>query len=112
MADPSHFERMLHPDDRERVLLADARAGETGEPFDEEYRVIAADGRVVWLHSRATLVRGEKGDLGYWHGVALDVTERHRAQEHLDELEERYQALAARTFRTLGLEALVRQNST
>lgn len=105
MADPSHFERMLHPDDRERVLRADARTGETGEPFDEEYRVIAADGRVVWLHSRATLVRGENGDPGYWHGVALDVTERHRAQEHLHELEQRYQDLAARTFPTLGLEA-------
>jgi PAS domain S-box-containing protein len=105
MADPSHFARVLHPEDRERILAANARAEETGEPFDEEYRVIAKDGRTVWLHSRAVLVRDAAGRPRYWHGVALDVTERRLAQESLHALEQQYGDLAARAFRTMGRDA-------
>jgi PAS domain S-box-containing protein len=79
MADPSHLVRLLHPDDLARVVAANAHSNETGEPFDEEYRVFARDGRTVWVHSRAALVRDDDGRPLYWHGVALDVTGRRAA---------------------------------
>jgi PAS domain S-box-containing protein len=103
--DPTHFARMLHPEDRERILAANERAERTGEPFDEEYRVFAKDGHVVWLHSRAVLVRDATGTPMYWHGVALDISDRKRAEETLRRMETRYQELASRTFRSLGLQA-------
>jgi len=105
IADPTHLARMLHPDDRERILEANALAERTGEPFDEEYRVFASDGRVVWLHSRAVLVRDDAGAPRYWHGVALDITDRKRAEQTLLDMETRYRELAGRAFRALGLEA-------
>jgi PAS domain S-box-containing protein len=98
VADPGHLGRMLHPDDRERVIAENARSEATGEPFDSEYRVIARGGRVVWLHSRAVLVRDDAGNPRFWHGLSLDVTA-HR------ELESRYQELAGRVFRDLGIRA-------
>jgi PAS domain S-box-containing protein len=100
IADPGHFGRMLHPDDRERVLRANAHSEETGEPFDEEYRVIRPDGEIVWLHSRATLVRDDEGRAVFWHGVALDVTAQRLTELSMRELEDRYQELRARTSRT------------
>ncbi len=51
--------KILHPDDRERVLAAHLRSCETGEPFRMEYRMIARDGRVVWFLDQATVVPGE-----------------------------------------------------
>ena len=39
------FSRVLHPDDRDRVLGAFARAHETRQPIQIEYRVIAKDGQ-------------------------------------------------------------------
>jgi len=75
--DPGHFDRMLHPDDRDRIVAANEHCERTGLPFDEEYRVIAKDGRIVWFHSRASLVRDEAGQT-LWQGVALDVTDQHR----------------------------------
>jgi PAS domain S-box-containing protein len=103
--DPSHLGRMLHPEDRDRVLEANEVAERTGEPFDQEYRVFARDGRVVWLHSRAVLVRDGSGNPRYWHGVALDVSDRARAEETLRQMETRYRDLAGRAFRSLGLQA-------
>jgi PAS domain S-box-containing protein len=94
LEDPDHFRRMLHPDDRDWVIEANARADATGEPFDETFRVVRDDGRVVWFHSRARLVREEDGKPLFWHGVALDVTAEHEARASLRELEERYSALA------------------
>jgi hypothetical protein len=32
--DPAHWIKVLHPEDRERILAEDARAGSRGEPFD------------------------------------------------------------------------------
>ncbi len=96
MADPGHFGRMLHPEDRERVIAANAHSEETGEPFDAEYRVVRDDGTVVRLHSRATLVRDNDGRPLFWHGVAMDVTAERATEASLRELEERYEALAGR----------------
>jgi PAS domain S-box-containing protein len=101
VADPRHFARMLHPDDRDRVLRANAHAEETGEPFDEEFRVVRPDGKIVWLHSRATLVRDDEERAVFWHGVALDITAQRLTEQSLRELEDRYQKLQARTARSV-----------
>jgi diguanylate cyclase (GGDEF)-like protein/PAS domain S-box-containing protein len=73
----------LHPDDRERVLASDQKFEAGGEPFSEEYRLLAKDGRVVWVREEAVLVRDEAGEPLYWQGVILDVTERKEAEERL-----------------------------
>ena len=78
----------LHPDDRERVLAADERfeAG-TEERFSEEYRLLAKDGRVVWVREEAVALKDEVGDPLYWQGVIFDITERREAEEALRENE-------------------------
>ena len=82
LRDPDLWVRMLHPKDRERVLEESARTNTTGDPFDIEYRIVAADGRVVWLHDHAMLVDGPGGS-PIWQGVLQDVTERRSAEEAL-----------------------------
>ena len=94
--DPGHFARMLHPDDRDRVLAVNEHSERTGEPFDQEYRVVAKDGRVVWIHCQAVLVTDESGAPRFWHTVALDITARKEAEESLRELEGRYQDVLGR----------------
>jgi len=93
MRDPEHWIRIMHPEDRERVLEDDRRTNETGEPFRTEYRQFARDGSVVWLRDEATLVRDQEGRALYWLGVQLDITEHKEAEEALRESEERYRSL-------------------
>lgn len=84
--DPDAFPKHLHPDDRERVLEAQEHARVSGEPLDLEYRMIARDGSVVWLHDMYTLVRDEDGAPWYSQGFAVDVTERKRAEQDRERL--------------------------
>src|SRR5919106_190918 len=86
--------RVLHPDDRERVLAEELRTDETGEPYRIEYRQIARDGRVVWVHDEATLIRDEEGNALYWLGVQYDITKQKRTEEELRQSEERFKVLA------------------
>jgi PAS domain S-box-containing protein len=90
--DEEHWLRVLHPDDRDRVLAEEVRSDETGEPFRVEYRQIARDGRVVWVRDEATLVRDEEGNPLYWLGVQYDITEQKRTEEELRRSEERSRA--------------------
>jgi diguanylate cyclase (GGDEF)-like protein/PAS domain S-box-containing protein len=76
--------KRLHPDDRERVLAADERFEAGGGTFREEYRLLAKDGSVVWVHEEAVLVRDEAGDPLYWQGVLYDLTERKVLEERLE----------------------------
>jgi PAS domain S-box-containing protein len=90
--DEEHWLRVLHPEDRERVLAEELRTDQTGEPYRIEYRQIARDGRVVWVRDEATLIRDEEGNSLYWLGVQYDITERKRAEEEFRQSEERFRA--------------------
>jgi PAS domain S-box-containing protein len=82
MAEPELWVSILHPDDRDRVLAESARTNETGDPFDIEYRLVRADGGVVWVHDHAYLATGPDG-VAAWQGVLTDITERRVAEEAL-----------------------------
>jgi len=90
--DEEHWLRVLHPDDRERVLAEEQRTDETGEPYRIEYRLIARGGRVVWVRDEATLVKDEDGNSLYWLGVQYDITEQKRTEEEFRKSEERFRA--------------------
>jgi diguanylate cyclase (GGDEF)-like protein/PAS domain S-box-containing protein len=81
--DPELWPKILHPDDRVRALAENARHNETGEPFALEYRMFAKDGRVVWVHDEAVIVRDEQGIPRYSHGVMMDISERKRAEDQV-----------------------------
>jgi diguanylate cyclase (GGDEF)-like protein/PAS domain S-box-containing protein len=83
LTEPKMWDKVLHPEDRERILAEHLRTNETGEPFRDEYRVIARDGRVVWVRDEASLVADEKGRDRFWQGVIVDITDRKRAEEQV-----------------------------
>jgi PAS domain S-box-containing protein len=93
MGDPGLFERLLHPDDRERVLAEDARTDETEEPFSVEYRQFTRDGRVIWISDEASLVRDEEGRPLFWQGVMHDITDQKETEEALRQSEELYRSV-------------------
>ena len=59
--DPLLWDRILHPEDRERVLAEEQRTMAAEEAFESEFRVVARDGRVVWIWERDTIIRDAEG---------------------------------------------------
>jgi len=85
--------RVIHPDDLEAVVAESQRTGDTGEPYLQEYRMIARDGRVVWFHDESHLIREADGTPVVWQGVMVDITERMETEQRLRHAQERLQAL-------------------
>jgi PAS domain S-box-containing protein len=79
--DPVLWFSRLHPDDRELWNQEFARGIATAGPFRAQCRVLARDGRVVWIHGEARLVRDDQGRPLFLQGIAFDITESKRAEE-------------------------------
>jgi diguanylate cyclase (GGDEF)-like protein/PAS domain S-box-containing protein len=80
------FARLLHPEDRERVLAAHAHTQRTHEPLSIEYRLIARDGRIVWLRDEGVVVLDERQQALYLQGYLLDITREREAEQQLRQL--------------------------
>src|SRR5918997_290772 len=93
LEDPDYWIKILHPDDKERVLADERRAIARGEPLSQEYRIVAADGRTVWVRDDAVVVRDAAGEPLYWQGFIFDITHRKEAEERLRASEAELRAL-------------------
>jgi PAS domain S-box-containing protein len=80
IADPSLWPRILHPEDRDRVLAAWERHMSSLEPMVEEYRMFGRDGREVWVHDESQVARDEEGNPLFSQGFFIDITERKAAE--------------------------------
>ncbi|UFS71419.1 PAS domain S-box protein [Geomonas sp. RF6] len=86
----------LHPADRSAVhgWIKSAMEESVGD-YRKEYRIILPDGHIRWieLHGRIYSMDEPSGDGSRFVGVAVDVTDRARAQEALRESEAQYRRL-------------------
>jgi PAS domain S-box-containing protein len=83
----------VHPDDVERVQAANGIAFGTGTGFDQVYRMRTTDGRWVWVRDKARPVHDERGQIQYWQGFMVDVSEQVETEERLRLAEARYRAM-------------------
>ena len=75
----------IHPEDRERTLAACRAAVAAGKDHQLEYRMLAADGRVVWLRNIVRVMKGAEGCARQLRGVMVDVTKRRLAEAAVKE---------------------------
>jgi len=106
LADPGLWLRLVHPEDVDRVVREENRSRDTGDPLVSEYRLVARDGRAVWVRDEAETVRDEAGGPGFLRGIMHDITERKRAEERLGEAEERFRMLVEQSPAVTFLDAV------
>jgi two-component system, cell cycle sensor histidine kinase and response regulator CckA len=85
--------RIIHPDDVEGVLAACREASAEGHDHDLEYRVVRADGTVIWVRDFVRVLLDETGRARRLRGVLTDITATRSAADALRESEERYHSL-------------------
>jgi diguanylate cyclase (GGDEF)-like protein/PAS domain S-box-containing protein len=87
MEDGGLWDRLLHPEDADRVISNEAECARSGEALVQEYRISRSDGSVIWIRDEMTVVRGDDGDQPpLFYGVFLDVTDRKRMEAELERL--------------------------
>ncbi|HET6862825.1 MAG TPA: MASE1 domain-containing protein [Pyrinomonadaceae bacterium] len=89
---PETFFRLVHPEDREKVERATSSAVREGVPYEIEYRMLA-DGETRWFLSKGTVLRDELGRPARMLGIGIDITERKTAEEALEKINDRNQAI-------------------
>jgi diguanylate cyclase (GGDEF)-like protein/PAS domain S-box-containing protein len=82
-AGPEFWPRVMHPDDLDRVFAEHRRHTDVGDRYSIEYRVLARDGRIVWVRDQVMVVRDLVTGEVAQHGVLIDVTDLKHAEEEL-----------------------------
>lgn len=103
--DGSFWVDHLHPDDREWAPRFCADESRQGKRHQFDYRMIAADGRIVWLHDVVN-VEMEDGEPKTLSGVMIDVTSSKTAEIALRNSEERFRT----TFEQASLGIILRDS--
>lgn len=80
---------LIHPDDRERALLAIASAVARRTEYESEFRTRWPDGSTRWLLRKGKILPDERGRPARMIGVSLDITERKQAEEAIKEADRR-----------------------
>jgi diguanylate cyclase (GGDEF)-like protein/PAS domain S-box-containing protein len=80
--DPSFWKKCVHPEDYDRAIAVTPNTL-TQERVTEEYRMIAQDGRVIWVRDHSILARDRTGQPQFVQGFWEDITERKQAEEAL-----------------------------
>ncbi|GAB4174344.1 MAG: hypothetical protein Fur005_36190 [Roseiflexaceae bacterium] len=94
---------IVHPADKER-FLTQRLALTRGENFETEFRIIAKDGRVVWLHMVGNAVPGAAEEpLMRVHIAVSDITDRKETEERQRAIEQRIQE--TQKFESIGVLA-------
>ena len=83
LEDPVRWYTHIHPDDKHRWSVEAAEMFLTGNPLRSAYRVLSRDGRVLWFHCEAKMIRKENGEPWFIHGVGFDITDLKRTEEAL-----------------------------
>jgi diguanylate cyclase (GGDEF)-like protein/PAS domain S-box-containing protein len=93
LADGELWRQVIHPDDAERIIKSDADARANLGMLFAEYRMIARDGRTVWISEQASVVHDAISGTTYWLGVMVDITDRKTTQEALAGSERQFRSI-------------------
>src|SRR3989449_9030619 len=80
-SEPQFWLSLIHPDDREHAVALCRRAIVEGRDQELEYRLVAANGTILWMHDSLYVVRDRRGRMRKLRGFMTDISERKRTEE-------------------------------
>lgn len=100
---PSYEEylKMVHPDDRQRVIDATNRVFHEHVPYSHDERIVRPDGSLRYLHTWAHPVLDDTGKLVRLVGVCQDITDQKQAEAQVLELNLDLERRVAERTRTI-----------
>lgn len=87
------WQKVLHPEDRDRVLRAWRESVINGSPYEQKVRRLMANGQYLWFLCRGVPLRNEKGEVLRWFGANTDIDGQKKAEQALWESYQRVHLL-------------------
>lgn len=79
------FASLVHPDDLGRVNQTIERSLQHGAPYELEFRSLKPDGTIIWIYTKAKVIRNHSGQAVRLLGATVDITRRRQAEVALSE---------------------------
>jgi len=96
-----NYLKMVHPDDRQRVMDATNRVFHEHVPYSHDERIFRPDGTMRYLHTWAHPVLDDAGKLIRLVGVCQDITDQKLAEEEVKALNADLERRVAERTRTI-----------
>lgn len=88
------FERFIAPEHLERMRACFERCAREGTPYDEEFQIVTASGRRLWLSTFGRAVRNAAGKIIAVQGAVQDITAAKEMEVSLARSEARFRQFA------------------
>ena len=86
---------LVHPDDLPGFRQALARALKGDRSYSREYRIVARDGHLSWIHERSQILCDAEGRIEYVVGLFFDITDRKALEGNLQRAERDFRHVVA-----------------
>lgn len=90
LREPSFWQSKLHPEDAAQAVACRRRMFERRQPYRCEYRMLAADGRTLWIRESGVVLAEQDRPFAI-RGILQDITDQKAAAEKLDQLNRQVQ---------------------
>ena len=87
------FYHYIHPEDRQRVSEAVSKSRENHEPYSAEFRFLWPNNEIRWVDDRGAHEYASNGEPKRTFGMAVDITDRKRAEEALKQSEQKFSSV-------------------
>ena len=95
---PTFWSELVHPDDRDAAQAECRQALVDCRDHTLEYRMVASDGRVIWVRDVVRVICNEQKKASGLRGVMIDITERKNAELALDRPEDYFRTLVRQSM--------------
>ena len=86
--------KIVHPDDREKLLTQKRECLVNGKPFEVEHRIVGSNGKIKWMLEKGNAVRNRDGKAIEMYGIVREITAAKRSAEELSISKNKHQLLA------------------
>jgi PAS domain S-box-containing protein len=93
----SFWKDNIHEEDRDTAVNLCIKSTKANQPHELEYRMIAADGRVIWLRDIVSVI-AENGHPAKLRGIMIDITKQKKVELELREAETKFRALVEKSL--------------
>ncbi len=87
------YASVIHPNDQELCAKIISESTENRVPFELEYRIIHANGTVIWVKENGKPIFNPDGTVSFLDGIIVDITRRKEAELAAKESDLKYKEL-------------------